>query len=59
MEEIKKSKVEGFAASCPTCFHNLYSTAPYEIKGVFDVHEILGYAMGIFEKVEDLTGFLE
>jgi hypothetical protein len=45
--------------ACPSCFHNLYSTAPYDIKGVFDIHEILGYSIGLIEKVGDLTGFLE
>jgi len=58
-DDVPKSKVEGVVTSCPTCFHNLYSTAPYEIKGVFDIHEILGYAMGMIERIEDLTGFLE
>ena len=58
-DDVVKSRVEGVVTACPSCFHNLYSTAPYTIKGVFDIHEILGYSIGLIEKVEDLTGFLE
>lgn len=58
-DDILTSKVDGVVTSCPTCFHNLYSTAPYEIKGVFDVVEILAYATGEIEKIEELMGFLE
>ncbi len=58
-DDILASKADGVVTSCPTCFHNLYATAPYEIKGVFDVVEILAYATGEIEKIEELTGFLE
>jgi Fe-S oxidoreductase len=50
-DEVLKSKVEGVVTACPSCFHNLYSTAPYEIKGIFDIHEILAHALGILEKI--------
>jgi heterodisulfide reductase subunit D len=58
-DEVLEAKADAVATSCPTCFHNLYSTAPYSIKGVFDVVEILAYAVGQIERIEDLTGFLE
>jgi heterodisulfide reductase subunit D len=58
-DDILASKADGVVTSCPTCFHNLYATASYEIKGVFDVVEILAYATGEIEKIEELTGFLE
>jgi heterodisulfide reductase subunit D len=58
-DEVIEAKADAVATSCPTCFHNLYSTAPYSIKGVFDVVEILAYAVGQIEGIEDLTGFLE
>ncbi|MGQ9542606.1 MAG: (Fe-S)-binding protein [Candidatus Bathyarchaeia archaeon] len=58
-EDVLKSKVDGVVTACPSCFHNLYSTAPYEIKGVFDIVEIVGYVTGIIDRMEDLTGLLE
>jgi Fe-S oxidoreductase len=58
-DDVIVSKVDGVVTSCPTCFHNLYSTAPYDIKGVFDVQDILAYSLGMIDEIEDLTGFLE
>jgi len=58
-EDVLKSKVDGVVTACPSCFHNLYSTAPYEIRGVFDIVEIVGYVTGIIDRLEDLTGLLE
>jgi Fe-S oxidoreductase len=50
-DEAVKLRVDGVVTACPSCFHNLYSTAPYDIKGIFDIVEILGYATGIVEKI--------
>jgi Fe-S oxidoreductase len=58
-DEVIASKVDGVVTSCPTCFHNLYSTAPYDIKGVFDVQDILAYSLGMIDEIENLTGYLE
>jgi len=58
-KDVIVSKVDGVVTSCPTCFHNLYSTAPYDIKGVFDVQDILAYSLGMIDEIENLTGYLE
>lgn len=50
-DDAVKLGVDGVVTACPSCFHNLYSTAPYDIKGVFDIVEILGYATGAVEKI--------
>ncbi|MEM3429644.1 MAG: (Fe-S)-binding protein [Candidatus Bathyarchaeia archaeon] len=58
-EDVLRVKVDGVVTACPSCFHNLYSTAPYDIRGVFDIVEIVGYATGIIDRLEDMTGLLE
>ncbi|MEE9459549.1 MAG: hypothetical protein V3V84_07300, partial [Candidatus Bathyarchaeia archaeon] len=58
-DDVIVSKVDGVITSCPTCFHNLYSTAPYDIKGVFDVQDILAYSLGMIDEIKNLTGYLE
>ena len=57
-DDIVRPNVEGVVTSCPTHFPNHYSTVPYEIRGIFGLVEILPYANGENERIEDLTDFL-